>query len=182
LAVSAASGVVAAAVEAGDSEATAEVAAVSATPVVVSGTPGLSTTPETSDPPPIVIVTVRVLGGAQLVNEAASVVSVALVVSAATVVSASLVVSAAASVVLVVVSAASGVLVAVSVASATEAVVVWFALLLSTAASPKVKDWLASPLSQFATSNTSPLTVKQDPAAFSGWNDRGPAPPSKVNS
>lgn len=48
---------------------------------------------------------------------------------------------------------------------------------------PKVKDWLASLVSQAASSRTFALvTVKQVPEAFSGSNARGPAPPVKLNS
>lgn len=50
------------------------------------------------------------------------------------------------------------------------------------AAPPKVKDWLVSPELHCATSSTLPLTVRHDPAAFSGWKERGPEPPLKVNS
>lgn len=50
------------------------------------------------------------------------------------------------------------------------------------AAAPKVKDWLASPELHCAASRALPLTVKQDPTSFSGWNESGPEPPLNLNN
>ena len=75
----------------------------------------------------------------------------------------------------------------VVVVSAAAVVVVTLALLPlfpapPAAAPPKVNAWLASAVLQLAMSMALPLTVKQEPAWFSGWKASGPAPPLKLKS